>query len=221
MFDQTETHSFLLFSLSFTAKHTMKSFSAFTLGCLALALLACTAFAASGSATDSDPANLLPALEYAGADDEFSVLSVDAAQSRGIIASDRVTLRLLSAAGDENSRARAIFSWFATEETFSWRLSLFNIRGFTGAHLHYDPTGQIIQYLVPERPGSFGDYIEPIDIGRFGRVYRGSFDISYIRDNFGIDSISTFIRDYISDNLIYINVHGPNNEAILQGYLNA
>jgi hypothetical protein len=187
----------------------------------ALALLACIAYAASQPTAEvPDPTALLASLESAGADSEFSVLSLPGINLQNIIAVDKVSLRTLPAAeGTPNANSRSIFSWVATERYISWKLSLFDIEGFTGAHLHLNtPAGPIVQHLVPEI--SVGDFIPPTDV-RGNRVYTGYFGTSELEKTLGVSSIRQFISDYVSDNEIYVNVHGPTKAAILQGYLNA
>lgn len=216
----------------------MKTFSASTLG-LALALLACTALATSDThsmdhleSIKIDPSTLMDKLEKLGVDTDFSVFTLPGWDTKGILAADKVTLALLPPPDtvavssvreieteNPNENAKAIFSWLATETHIVWKLSLFKIKDFTGAHLHLNtPEGPIVQHLVPER--AEGDFIAPIDIPKF-RVYVGSFGISELKSTLGVTSIREFIRDFVSQNEIYVNVHGPGNAAILRGFLNA
>jgi len=205
----------------FSSYIQMKFFSAPTLG-LTLTLLACTAWAACEPTEAIDPATLADELEKLGADSEFSMFSLPKVYEKSIIAADKLTLAPLPVVeGTPNEDARAIFSWVASNTHIVWKLSLFDIEDFTGAHLHLvqnTPDGPIVQHLVPER--SEGDFIAPVDIAK-GRVYVGSFGISELNDTLGVTSIREFITEYISKNYIYINVHGPENAAILRGFLNA
>jgi hypothetical protein len=194
---------------------------------IALALLACSAYAQEPSAETAsawsaiDPVVLVDALEAAGPDTEFTVLTLpNVANTKSIIAADKVTLSLLPAAGPRNQEARAIFSFLATDNAIVWKLSLVDIVGFTGAHLHLNtPAGPIVQHLVPEI--SEGDFIPPVNIPKSGRVYVGTFGVSELEQTLGVRSIRQFIREFVSRNEIYINVHGPGNAAILKGFLNA
>ncbi|KAH7622674.1 putative Endoribonuclease YBEY, chloroplastic [Nannochloris sp. 'desiccata'] len=197
----------------------MKFFSAYTMG-LALALLACTACATSEPTEAIDPGTLVAALERLGADSDFSVFYLPGVDAKSLIAADKLTLAPLPVVeGTPNEDARAIFSWLATDTHIVWKLSLFDIEDFTGAHLHLNtPAGPIVQHLVPER--SEGDFIDPIDIPN-SQVYVGYFGTSELQETLGVTSIRQFIREYISQNEIYINVHGPETAAILRGFLNA
>jgi len=220
----------------------MKFFSASTLG-LALALLACTACAASEPTMDMDPSEptmdmdpseptmdmdpatledkLVDAFEALGAEIESSVSFLPEVDSKSIIAAESLTLDTLEDAveGTPNEDAKAIFSWVATKTYIVWKLSLHDIKDFTGAHLHLGPVpGPIVQHLVPDL--AEGDFIDPINIPR-AKFYVGSFDISEFGEALEVTSIREFVTDYISENEIYINIHGPETVPILRGFLSA
>ncbi|KAL4540704.1 hypothetical protein Ndes2526B_g03508 [Nannochloris sp. 'desiccata'] len=215
---------------------------------LALVLLACTATATTeaSSALDLEVANLVSALKKLGPDTELSAFILPNVNIKGILAVDKITLvpvpdapapavsiappvRVSSVreiddkeevdTPNPNADARAIFSWLATDTHIIWKLSLFDIEDFTGAHLHLNtPAGPIVQHLVPEL--AEGDFIAPIDIPD-SKLYVGSSDTSELKNTLGVTSIRKFITDFVSQNEIYINVHGPENAAILRGFLNA
>lgn len=220
------THPLLGYFLPFSSSMQMKFFSACPLG-LALALLACTACASSEPTNDMDPTTLkdklVDAFEALGAESEVSVSFLPKVDSKSIIAAERLTLTLVDDAveGTPNEDAKAIFSWVATETHIAWKLSLFNIEDFTGSHLHLgpEPPGPIVQNLVPELDE--GTFIEPINIPE-SKFYVGSFDISQIKEELtDVSSIRDFVTDYISEDEIYINVHGPEKVPIIRGFLSA
>jgi hypothetical protein len=216
---------------------SMKTLSALPLA-FALALLACTALATTETSADLDATNLAAALGKLGPDTDFTAFFVPDVDIKGIIAADKVTLTLVPPETPSvgvssvrvssvreltptttNQGAKAIFSWLATSSHIVWKLSLFDIEGFTGAHLHLNtPAGPIVQHLVPSRPD--GDFISPLNIP-ISKVYVGSFGTSELKSTLGVTSIREFITDFISQNEIYINVHGPGNAPILRGFLNA
>jgi hypothetical protein len=198
----------------------MKFFFAAT---LALAVLACSARAQAPApevVAFMDPSTIASKLESLGADKEFSAIDLTGVDAKSIIATDKFTLALLEAAGELNAEARAIFSWIATNSHIVWKLSLFDIEDFTGAHLHLNtPEGPIVQHLVPDQEE--GDFIAPVDIPQSGRVSVGSFGIEELQETLGVTSIRDFIEQFIIRNEIYINVHGPDTIPILRGFLNA
>lgn len=150
-----------------------------------------------------------------------SLIMVSARTPARVSASSKIILaRLPGVNTTTNDKAAATFSYSATSKHITWKLTLIKVVNFTGSHLHLEspPTNPIVVHLVPKlKPGN-GDFISPIDIPKI-KVYTGSFGILELYETLGVTSIKQFLTKYVATNQIFINVHGPDTNPILSGFL--
>lgn len=163
---------------------------------------------------------LAPAAEQELFEDIVALGSVfeslpEAALNRCLRGFHRITLQTAPGANPANSYAEAMFEYWPTDTAILWKLSIGNyisnnFTGFTGAHLHhYDPAmgNPIWVHLVPEYGN--GDFLPPQNYTNY--TWNGIFRTNELSTH-GVYSINSFMKDYVANNKIYINVHGINQE---------